>query len=94
MQVKFDESLTNFHKATLLGKIVSNFYVNIKNVESWELQVPGGNIDFLIKQVSQIATNQNSKQFGWYRTKKSQNWYLILKKHFMLSTGNQYFEKN
>lgn len=45
-----------------LVKIVSNFYVNINTVESCELQLPVGDMDFLIKQVNQITANQVSKQ--------------------------------
>lgn len=53
-----------FTRLLFLVKIVSDFYVSINTVESWDVQVPVGDMEFLMKQVNQITTNQISKQLG------------------------------
>lgn len=53
-----------FTRLLFLVRIVSDFYVSINTVESWDVQVPVGDMEFLMKQVNQITTNQISKQLG------------------------------
>lgn len=78
----------------MLVKIVSNSYVSISTVESCELQVPAGDMDFLIKQVNQIATNQVSKQLGGTEQRNHKHAFHLKAAFYVInSTANQYFQR-